>query len=167
VLRYCCAIAFLEVSDFYQLPRGTITQHCYLLKAVRPEQPNSISPLFLRPVIATSLSCRLVPVLPFLSVIIHNPASAPPLDQLVPSSSLISYQQIRVITVQNFLLSSQSHFQNIHPNVLLFFVFFFNTISLKFLLSLSHTTVGAVIHGKAGAPTYPALTPFTISFSVL
>jgi hypothetical protein len=24
-LRYCCAIAFLEVSEFYQLPHGAIT----------------------------------------------------------------------------------------------------------------------------------------------
>jgi hypothetical protein len=23
-LRYCCAIAFLEVSEFYQLPHGAI-----------------------------------------------------------------------------------------------------------------------------------------------
>jgi hypothetical protein len=26
-LHYCCAIAFLEVSDFYQLPHGAITPH--------------------------------------------------------------------------------------------------------------------------------------------
>jgi hypothetical protein len=25
VLRYCCAIEFLEVSEFYQLPHGAIT----------------------------------------------------------------------------------------------------------------------------------------------
>jgi hypothetical protein len=43
--------------------------------------------------------------------------SAPSLDQLVPSGSLISYQQVRVITViQMFLLSSQSLFQHNHPN---------------------------------------------------
>jgi hypothetical protein len=61
-LRCCCAIAFLVVSDFYQLPHGAITPHCSLLKAVRPEQLNSISPLFLRAVLATFLSCGLVPV---------------------------------------------------------------------------------------------------------
>jgi hypothetical protein len=26
-LRYCCAVAFLEVSEFYQLPHGVITPH--------------------------------------------------------------------------------------------------------------------------------------------
>jgi hypothetical protein len=28
-LRYCCAIAFLEVSEFQQLPHGAITPHLY------------------------------------------------------------------------------------------------------------------------------------------
>jgi hypothetical protein len=49
----------------------------------------------------------------------HSPtaASAPSLNQLVPSGSLISYQQVRVITViQIFLLSTQSLFQHTHPN---------------------------------------------------
>jgi hypothetical protein len=46
----------------------------------------------------------------------HSP-SAPSLDQHVPSGSLISYQQVRVITViKIFLLSSQSLFQHNHPN---------------------------------------------------
>jgi hypothetical protein len=82
----------------------------------------------------------------------HSPTatSAPSLDQLVPSGSLISYQQVRVITViKIFLLSSQSLCEHNHP---------------KFSLSLFlfHPRVGALTH----APTFPALTPFTI-FSVL
>jgi hypothetical protein len=37
-LRYCCAFAFLEVSEFYQLPHGAITPQyvkdlCLVLKA--------------------------------------------------------------------------------------------------------------------------------------
>jgi hypothetical protein len=44
----------------------------------------------------------------------------------------------------SFLLSSQSHVHDIHPNFFFSFVFFFNTISLRFLLSLSHTTMESI-----------------------
>jgi hypothetical protein len=74
----------------------------------------------------------------------HSPTatSAPSLDQLILSGSLISYQQVRVITViQSFFLPSQSLFQDIHPNFLLF-LDFFNTIILILLLSLSHNNGG-------------------------
>jgi hypothetical protein len=62
----------------------------------------------------------------------HSPTatSAPSLDQLVPSSSLISYQQVRVITViqkiflsvthtmmQSFLRFLVSFFQHNHPKI--------------------------------------------------
>jgi hypothetical protein len=82
----------------------------------------------------------------------HSPSATtvPSLDQLVLSGSLISYQQVRVITVVQ-ILRLYYLTQHNHPKILSIY--------------LSHTTVGAVTHGEASAPTYPALTPVTISFS--
>jgi hypothetical protein len=79
--------------------------------------------------------------------------SAPSLDQLVPSDSLMSYQKVRVNTViQIFLLSSQSLFQHNHPN----------------FSSLSLTQWGLKLNGVVGAPTctYPVLTLLAALFSV-
>jgi hypothetical protein len=41
--HYCCIIALLEGSEFYQLPHRAITPHLSPLKAVRPKQPNGVS----------------------------------------------------------------------------------------------------------------------------
>jgi hypothetical protein len=147
-LRYCCAVAFLEFSEFYHLPHGAITPHCSLLKAVRPEQPNGVS-RFLSSVAVLATSVIGV------SRGDHSPSaiSAPSLDQLVASGSLISYQQVRVITViQIFLLSSQSLFQHNHPN----------------FSSLSLTQWSLKLNGMAGAPTstYPVLSLLSALFSV-
>jgi hypothetical protein len=162
-LRYCCAITFLEVSKFQQLSHGVITPHCSLLKVVRPEQPNGVSPFHSSvAVLATSLVAQLLPWRSFSNRYIRsllwpvhperlpNQLPASPSYHSHPNSSSLLFLPTQSCKVFSFFSS-----------------LFFSTIILRFLLFLSHTTVGAVTHGVTGAPTYLALTPFMISFSVL
>jgi hypothetical protein len=87
----------------HQLPRNPAPHHSFLPRAV------------LATFVAGVLFLLVVRFLPRRSFSIAT--SAPTLNQLVRSGSLISYQQIRVITViQIFLLSSQSLFQHNRPN---------------------------------------------------
>jgi hypothetical protein len=162
VLCYCCTVVFLEVSECYHLPHWAVTSHCSLLKAVCPKRPNIISPFFSRAVLATSVIG--------VSRGDHSPTatSAPSLDQLIPSCSLIGYSKSALSQSSKVFFFPLNHTSKTFIQIFSFFSsFFFNTISLRFLLSLSHTTVGAVTHGEAVAPIYPALTLLTISFSVL
>jgi hypothetical protein len=85
VLHYCCAIAFLEVSEFRQLSHGAITPHCSHL----------VSPLLF------SVGCACNVTFLWLGSFRgdHSPTttSAPSSRALVPSGSLIRFSQSRFI----------------------------------------------------------------------
>jgi hypothetical protein len=121
---------------------------CYTAPSLRLFVPNSLTvphrPFLPRAELATSLSCGSAPS---AAIILHTTTSAPSLEQLVPSGWLISFQSVRFISI---IQSLQIYYFTRHKQPVFFSI----------TLSLSHTTVGDVNHGVAGASTFPApLTP--------
>jgi hypothetical protein len=99
-----------------------------------------------RALLATSLSCGSVPDFFFRGDYSPTATSAPSLRPARPERFPDTFLLVQVIAIIQII--------------------FFLSLSHTHTLSLSPTTVGAVTHGVADAPTYPALTSCTISFSV-
>jgi hypothetical protein len=133
--------------------------HCSLLRVVRPEQPNSISPFSTRDALTTSLTCGLVPISSAVIILeLPHPLSNRHIRSLLRPARPERFSNQLTANLShhsrpNSPLPSQSLFQDNYP------------IFLQFFFSLTHNG-GTVIHVEAGATMFPAHTPCAATFYV-